>query len=160
MADAAIPGPPPQPTGAAVLLRRLFGSPLNGILTLLVLWAVGSAAVPFVKWAVLDAVLLPAEPAACRDAQGACWSFVVAKGGQILFGIYPIEERWRPLLVSAVLLALLVHSLRPAAWRPRLAAVWALGLPAVFLLMFGGFGELSYVATTMWGGLPHMVVAT
>lgn len=160
MADAAALPPPRPPARAADFLRRLFGNPFNLLLTLLVLWAVGSAAIPLVKWAVLDAVLLPAEPAACRDAQGACWSFVVAKGGQILFGIYPIEERWRPMLVSAVLLALLVHSLRPAAWRPRLAVVWALGLPGVFLLMFGGLAGLSYVATTMWGGLPVTLILT
>lgn len=159
MTDATLT-PPRIPPRAARLARGLFGSPLNALLTLLVLWALGSAAAPLVKWAILDAVLLPAQPAACRDAQGACWSFVVAKGGQILFGIYPIEERWRPMLVAAVLLALLVHSLRPAAWRPRLAFIWALALPAVFLLMFGGVGGLSYVATTMWGGLPVTLILT
>jgi general L-amino acid transport system permease protein len=160
MADAAILPPPRQPSGAATLVRRLFGSPLNAALTLLVVWAACAAAAPLVRWAVLDAVLLPAEPAACRDAQGACWSFVVAKSGQILFGIYPIEERWRPMIVSALLLLLLGHSLRPAAWRPSLAALWAVALPAAFALMFGGFGGLSYVATTMWGGLPVTLMLT
>ncbi|WP_068876647.1 MULTISPECIES: amino acid ABC transporter permease [unclassified Phenylobacterium] len=160
MADTAILGPPRTPSGAAVLGKRLFGSPLNAVLTLLVVWAVASAAAPLIRWAVLDAVLFPAEPAACRDARGACWSFVAAKGGQILFGIYPIEERWRPMLVSAALLVLLGYSLRPAAWRPRLAALWALVLPGALLLMFGGFAGLSYVATTMWGGLPVTLILT
>jgi general L-amino acid transport system permease protein len=160
MADTAILGPPRTPSGAAVLGKRLFGSPLNAVLTLLVLWAVASAAAPLIRWTVLDAVLFPVEPAACRDAQGACWSFVAAKGGQILFGIYPIEERWRPMLVSAALLVLLGYSLRPAAWRPRLAALWALVLPATLMLMFGGFAGLSYVATTMWGGLPVTLILT
>ena len=123
MADAGL-APPRTPPRAARLLSGLFGSPLNALLTLLVLWAIASAAAPLIRWAILDAVLLPAEPAACRDAQGACWSFVVAKGGQILFGIYPIEERWRPMLVSAALLALLIHSLRPAAWRPSCVRRW------------------------------------
>lgn len=160
MADAAILAPPRPPSRRAQLAKRLFGSPLNAVLTLLVVWAVAAAAAPLLRWGVLDAVLLPAEPAACRDAKGACWSFVVAKSGQILFGIYPIEARWRPMLVSAVLLLLLRHSLRPAAWRPALAAIWAAALPATLALMFGGFAGLSYVATTMWGGLPVTLLLT
>lgn len=160
MADAAILRPPRPTSRAAVLARRLFGSPLNALLTLLVAWAAWAAATPLVQWAILDAVLLPTQPAACRDAEGACWSFVVAKSGQILFGIYPIEERWRPMLVSAALLVLLGYSLRPAAWRHSLAAIWALVLPATFMLMFGGFAGLSYVATTMWGGLPVTLILT
>ena len=160
MVHAAPLAPPRPPSRAAPLVKRLFGSPLNAILTVLVIWALWSAAAPLVKWAILDAVLLPVEPAACRDAQGACWSFVVAKSGQILFGIYPIEERWRPMLVSAALLILLGYSLRPAAWRPRLAAIWALVLPTTLILMFGGFAGLSYVATTMWGGLPVTLLLT
>jgi general L-amino acid transport system permease protein len=160
MAPATALAPPQPPARAVALARRLFSSPLNALLTALVLWAAWSAAAPLLKWAVLDAVLLPAEPAACRDAAGACWSFVVAKSGQILFGIYPIEERWRPLLVSAALLSLLGYSLRPAAWRAPLAILWAVVLPAAFLLMFGGFSGLSYVATTMWGGLPVTLILT
>lgn len=160
MTGAAILAPPRAPSRLATLAKQLFGSPLNAVLTLLVLWAGWSAAAPLVQWAILDAVLLPAEPAACRDAEGACWSFVAAKSGQILFGIYPIEERWRPMLVSAGLLVLLGYSLRPAAWRPRLAALWALVLPAALMLMFGGFAGLSYVATTMWGGLPVTLILT
>jgi len=160
MTDAVPLAPPRAPPRAAQLARSLFGSPLNALLTLLAFWAVGAAAIPLVKWAVLDAVIWPAAPAACRDAQGACWSFVVAKGGQILFGIYPIEARWRPILVSAALLGLLVHSLRPAAWRPPLAVLWGLALPGALLLMFGGMGGLSYVATTMWGGLPVTLILT
>jgi general L-amino acid transport system permease protein len=160
MAHATVLAPPQPPARAVVLLKRLFGNPLNALLTALVLWAAWSAATPLLRWAVFDAVLLPAEPAACRDAAGACWSFVVAKSGQILFGIYPIDERWRPMLVSATLLGLLGYSLRPATWRPPLAVLWAVVLPAAFLVMFGGFAGLSYVATTMWGGLPVTLILT
>ncbi len=159
MTDAAVL--PPRPAARSTrLVRGLFGSPLNVLLTLLVAWAVWSLAAPLLRWAVFDAVVLPANPAACRDVSGACWSFVAAKSGQILFGIYPIEERWRPMLVCAVLLALLGWSLRPAAWRPSLAIVWVVALPGVLMLMFGGFGGLSFVATTMWGGLPVTLILT
>ena len=71
------------------LLRSLFGSPLNIALTIgfaLLLWAT----LPFlVRWAILDAAVFPALPETCRAASGACWSFIIAKHSQILFGIYP-----------------------------------------------------------------------
>lgn len=152
--------PPRRPRGWRPLLRALAGSPLNLLLTALVLAAAAALAGPALRWAVLDAAAWPAEPAACRDIEGACWSFVVAKSGQILFGIYPMEERWRPLLVSLGLLALIAATLRPASWRPALAAVWAVALPAALLTMFGGIAGLSYVATTMWGGLPVTLLLT
>lgn len=158
MADVL--APPAAPGGFAPWVGRLFGSPLNAVLTLLVAWAVWSAAAPLIRWAVLDAVIWPLNPAACRDATGACWSFVAAKSGQILFGIYPIEERWRPAVVCIGLLALLAWSLRPSAWRPALAGVWAGALLITFLLMFGGVAGLSFVATTMWGGLPVTLILT
>lgn len=153
-------GPPAEPPAAARLMKRLFGSPLNAALTLMVVGILLSVAMPLLRWAVLDAVLWPTQPAACRDIQGACWSFVSAKSGQILFGIYPAEERWRPALVSGMLLVLLVYSLRPAAWRPSLGLIWLIALPATLLLMFGGFFGLSFVATTMWGGLPVTLILT
>ncbi len=158
MADVL--APPPAPAGLAPWIGRLFGSPLNAVLTLLVAWAVWSAAAPLFQWAVLDAVIWPLNPAACRDTTGACWSFVAAKSGQILFGIYPIEERWRPAVVCVGLLGLLAWSLRPSAWRPVLAGVWAGALLITFLLMFGGVAGLSFVATTMWGGLPVTLILT
>lgn len=158
--NAVASRPPVASKGLGRVVRGLIGSPGNILLTVLVLWAAGSVAVPFLNWAILDAAIWPAEPAACRDLEGACWSFVVAKSGQILFGIYPIEERWRPLLVSFGLLVLIGYTLRPAAWRPRLAAIWALALPGALLLMFGGLAGLSYVATTMWGGLPVTLILT
>jgi general L-amino acid transport system permease protein len=157
---APLAAPPHRPRGWRPLMRAFAGSPLNLVLTALALIAVAALAGPVVRWAVLDAAVWPAEPAACRDLQGACWSFVVAKSGQILFGIYPMEERWRPLLVSLGLLALITATLRPSAWRPALAGVWALALSAALLLMFGGFAGLSYVATTMWGGLPVTLLLT
>jgi general L-amino acid transport system permease protein len=149
-------GPPRWRTA----FKALFGTPGNVLLTVLVALALAYAAGPIVRWAIIDAALWPAQPASCRDIEGACWSFVAAKGGQILFGIYPMEERWRPIVVSLALLLLIGATLRPAAWRPALALVWLAALPAALLLMLGGVAGLSIVATTMWGGLPVTLLLT
>ncbi|TIX36331.1 MAG: amino acid ABC transporter permease, partial [Mesorhizobium sp.] len=84
-------------------LRRsailLFGTPLNAVLTLLFGVLLVTTVPPMLHWLVIDAVLFDPSPRACRMATGACWSFIYAKSGQLLFGIYPLDERWRPAIV-------------------------------------------------------------
>ncbi|TGV77960.1 amino acid ABC transporter permease, partial [Mesorhizobium sp. M2D.F.Ca.ET.145.01.1.1] len=69
--------------------RLSFGTPLNAALTLLFGALLVVTVPPMLRWLVIDAVLFDPNPSACRAASGACWSFVYAKSGQLLFGIYP-----------------------------------------------------------------------
>ena len=154
------PSTAPAALWARRLAARLFGSPLNIALTLVVGAVLVAAVPPLLRWAVLDAALFPATPESCRIHAGACWSFIVAKHSQILFGIYPFDERWRPALACAGLLGLLIFSVRPSAWRPRLALYWVALLGAVQVLMGGGVLGLTPVQTAMWGGLPVTLILT
>ena len=54
---------------------------------------------------------------------GACWAFVNAKFEQFMFGRYPIDERWRPILTAVMFVALLVPLLMPTAPYKGLNAV-------------------------------------
>jgi len=137
----------------------LFGSPLNAALTLVFGTLIVAAVPPMLRWLVLDAVLFNPDPAACRAASGACWSFIYAKSGQLLFGIYPVDERWRPALVCLLILALLGWSVRPASWTPRLVRLWIAALALIVWLMGGGLG-LDEVPTSSWGGLPVTLILT
>jgi len=139
--------------------KLLFGSPLNAILTLLFGAMLVVTVPPMLRWLVLDAVLFNPDPAACRAASGACWSFIYAKSGQLLFGIYPVEERWRPALVCLLILVLLGWSVRPASWTPRLVQLWGAALGLIVWLMGGGLG-LEEVPTSAWGGLPVTLILT
>lgn len=156
----------PAQTGFAPVvssLRRtgklLLGSPLNAFLTLLFGALLAVAIPPMLRWAVLDAVLFDPNPNACRAASGACWSFIYAKSGQLLFGIYPVDERWRPAVVCLLILVLLGWSVRPASWTPRLLTMWIGALALIVWLMGGGLG-LSEVPTSSWGGLPVTLILT
>ncbi|MFY7959262.1 MAG: amino acid ABC transporter permease [Elsteraceae bacterium] len=140
--------------------RMLLGTPGNAILTILFLTAIGSFLPGLFRWAVLEAVIWPLEPAACRNIEGACWSFLIAKSGQLLFGIYPPDERWRPTLVCVLILGLLAASVRPQFWRPALALVWIGLISAVLTLMAGGVLGLREVPTASWGGLPITLMLT
>lgn len=142
------------------LLHSLFASPSNAALTLALGLLLFFTVPPLVNWAIIDAAVFPAAPETCRTATGACWSFIIAKHSQILFGIYPFDERTRPLIVCILLIGLLIYSVRPAAWRPRLASLWVIALTACWLLMSGGVGGLTQVSTDNWGGLPVTLLLT
>lgn len=139
--------------------RLLFGTPGNAVLTLAFAGLLVMAAPPLLRWIVLDAVFA-ADPTACRAAAGACWGFIHAKSGQILFGIYPPDERWRPVVACLVILALLLASVRPRHWGRHLLWAWAGAGAAVTWLMLGGAGGLAPVPTSSWGGLPVTLILT
>jgi general L-amino acid transport system permease protein len=140
-------------------LHPYFNTPLNAALSLVFLLGVSVTLPGLLNWTILDAAFFPAVPATCKAATGACWSFVIAKSSQILFGIYPPDERWRPALVCAILLLTLGWSVRPAVWNSKLIAIWAASLASVLWLMGGGLG-LSPVPTSAWGGLPITLILT
>lgn len=140
-------------------VRRLVGSPLNFVLTLIFAGLLAVALPPVIRWVITDAAFFPAVPESCKAISGACWSFVIAKHSQILFGIYPDDERWRPLIVCVLLIGLLVYSVRPSAWSKRLAWLWGGALISSWWLMGGGFG-LTVVESDLWGGLPVTLILT
>ena len=76
------------------------------------------------NWAVLTAYWLPSAEACRPEAVGACWGVVAEKYRLILFGRYPFEEQWRPLVATFALMALLVGSCTRAFWKPWLAVLW------------------------------------
>jgi general L-amino acid transport system permease protein len=143
--------------------RNLFSSPLNTFLTLASLYLIWKFVPPFVDWAFLDAVWQAKDSKACREArgQGACWAFVAEKHRFILFGTYPYEEHWRPLLGIFVMLALYTVSALRRFWRPVLVLYWIAGLALVGVLMWGGVFGLRYVENERWGGLMlTLILAT
>ena len=124
------------------------------VMVLLAFWLVP----PFLGWAVMNAVVRP-DADACQAARGvgACWGVITEKWRFIIFGRYPFESQWRPEVATILLLGLLVVSCIRAFWKPWLAILWFLVVPAFFWLMGGGFG-LAPVPTDNWGGLPLTIM--
>ena len=139
----------------AWLQRSFFDGWANTLLTLGVVALLVLAVPPLFDWAVWYAVPT-ADNAACRAAHGsgACWGVVAEKGRLIVFGRYPYEEQWRPLVACALLVALLVASCLRRFWRPALALAWIAVFGLLFVLMRGGLFGLTPVETARWGGLP------
>jgi general L-amino acid transport system permease protein len=167
MAASAAPAvearPPPLRRRGPLAWARtnLFGTIPSALATVLALVVLARAVPALVRWAFTRAVW-SADYEACRALvhRAACWGFVAEKHRLVLFGRYPYAEQWRPLVATSLVVAALLVSAHPRAWRRWLAAVWAIVLPAFLVLMGGGVLGLPPVETGLWGGLPLTVVLT
>ncbi len=138
--------PPVSEVGAVKWLREnLFSGVLNTILTLVgiavVIW-LAQAALPWFLHGVWKANSLPE----CRQiiaerwgegAHGACWAVIRERWNQFLFGFYPSELYWRPVLA----LVLLFVALAPILFSqlPRKLIRGSALYPAVaYILLWGG----------------------
>jgi general L-amino acid transport system permease protein len=153
--------PRPVTAGPLAWLRaNLFNSIPNTILTLAAVYLLAVAIPPVFRWAFIDAIWHAESGRACRGA-GACWAFIAEKGRFILFGRFPYEEHWRPLLTIVIFVAMILASCDRRLWGSRLAILWLAGLIAVGVLMWGGVLGMTYVETSLWNGLPlTLILAT
>ena len=133
---------------------NLFGGPITGLLTVLIGGVLLYLIPQFLSWAIFRAAWAPNYDACRVEGVGACWGVVAEKYRFILFGRYPFEEQWRPLIATILLLSLLVASCMRAFWHAWLGVLWAVVLGLFFLLMYGNVLGLSKVETDRWGGLP------
>jgi general L-amino acid transport system permease protein len=131
------------------LFKGWFNSVLT-IVTLLLLWKIVP---PLFRWAFIDSVWSTTGKG-CREATGACWSIINTNLRFIIFGFYPYELQWRPLLAILLLIGLLFYSRDRNHWNKYLGYGWILGLATMGLLMKGGLFGLTAVESTRWGGLP------
>ena len=154
------PRPAPVSTEGPIAWIRinLFGDLTTGLMTLVIGAVLLATIPPLLGWAIFRASWLPNFEACRVDGVGACWGVVAEKYRIILFGRYPFEEQWRPLLATALLLGLLVASCMRAFWKSWLVILWAVVLAAFFALMYGNTMGLSKVETDRWGGLPLTIL--
>jgi general L-amino acid transport system permease protein len=152
--------PPVRQAGFVPWVRRnLFGD-WKSSLTTIVLIGLAIAYLPaLADWAIIRAVTQP-DAEMCQRARGvgACWGVVVEKYRLIIFGRYPFAEQWRPEVATLLLVGLLMLSCIRNFWKPWLALVWIIVVPAFFVLMYGGVAGLTVVETDRWGGLPLTIM--
>ncbi|MFD1331071.1 amino acid ABC transporter permease [Methylopila musalis] len=160
------PEPPPASVAGFSGWARsnLFAGPFNTLLTV-----VCAAGAVYVAWVLVDFMILRAvwtganREACLAPGTGACWPFITARFGQLLYGFYPADQHWRPATTFFVAVALIAPLLIPSAPYKKLNALLffvAFPIFAVILLSGGLFG-LRHVETRAWGGLlVTLVVAT
>jgi general L-amino acid transport system permease protein len=146
--------PPITRIGVIGWLRaNLFNSVFNSFLTIVTLYFLWKIVPAFVRWAFIDSSW-NTTGAACRAAGGACWSIVAKNFRFIIFGFFPYESQWRPLVAMILLFILLLLSSNRRFWKKSLGYAWLVGLISMGLLLKGGLFGLSSVDSTKWSGLP------
>ena len=136
------------------LKSRLFSSPLNALITLLILYCFYLAIPPFWNWAITEATWQAAGSEGC-SASGACWAFVNTRLNQFTYGFYPAEQQWRVNLFFLQLLVVIGWLVIPGLKGKRWCLIYGLMLmPFIsWAMLLGGFAGLEKVETHQWGGL-------
>ncbi|SEB47258.1 amine acid ABC transporter, permease protein, 3-TM region, His/Glu/Gln/Arg/opine family [Rhodobacter sp. 24-YEA-8] len=148
------PAPPPLREAGAVkwLRENLISSPVNTLLTfaglLVTIWMIWTA-FPWWWHSVWNANSL----AECREIvaaaggeSGACWAVIKARWHQFLFGFFPPEQYWRPVLTGGLLFAALAPIL---FWKDRKSAhmVGFAGIATLAALYAISANSLAFAAT-------------
>lgn len=137
------------------LKTNLFSTPFNSVLTVLLILLLAKIIWGLMEWGIFNSVWSASASADdCRQADGACWTFLSEKAMYILFGHYPYEEQWRSHLFVGSFFILALLSQFKRFWSKALLYAWII-LPLLSaLIMWGGFFGLRHVEMEEWGGLP------
>ena len=155
------PQPPPSSAAGVVLWLRtnLFSGPLNIALTVLglaIIWMIFRTLWPWLSHSVWNA----GSMAECRqiiseaygpDAHGGCFAIIKHRWNQFIFGFYPQDLYWRPVLAFGLLfLALAPVLFADSAKARRIVLGLAVGLTLIIsATLGGGAGALVGMAILM-----------
>ncbi|MHA1529362.1 MAG: amino acid ABC transporter permease [Alphaproteobacteria bacterium] len=161
---AARPIPPSKPPASEVgvihwLRANLFNGVADTILTLTSISAIALLVPPFVDWVFLKGVWNAGSLSECREViaathgegvSGACWAVINERFNQFMFGFYPSELYWRPLLAFVLMFVALAPVLFSAL--PRRMMLFSAAYPIIaIILIWGGLG-LAPVESAQIGG--------
>jgi general L-amino acid transport system permease protein len=147
--------PPLTERGAVKWLREnLFSSPFNAVLTLIGVTVVFLLVQASLPW-LLNSVWTANSLKECREivwasagpeATGACWALIRERWHQFLFGFYPADLYWRPVLALGLLLI-------------ALAPVLYYGLRKPNVILVGTVAALTMIALALLDHNPtHLLV--
>jgi general L-amino acid transport system permease protein len=163
--------PPPMRTSGIVhwLRENLFSSPLNTLLSLLILFGLYETIPGLINSMLITAVWTAKDSKDCvadsvGHPVGVCWGFVNAHWDYFVFGQYPETMRWRPELFFALEAFGIAWLLVPSAPRKDWGMVYFfLIFPVIAFVLLSGSQTLGLpiVQTHYWGGfLVSIVIGT
>lgn len=162
--------PEPAPLGnrnvSGWIRTNLLATPKDVVLTVIAIFILATTLPGAINWLFIQAAWVGADRSVCATVvqsggiqpegwSGACWAFVEDRFQQFMFGRYPLDERWRVMLVALLFIVLLAPLLMPKLPRKGLNALLLFVVfPIVaFFLLHGGVFGLAEVETPLWGGL-------
>ena len=136
------PSPPPMRTGGFLAWARdnLFSSVFSTVATLLSLAFVAYVLASVVPWLFLDSIWNASSLQECRQIDdGACLAVINERFLQFVFGFYPEDLRWRPVLAFVLLFVAIWPALFASAPRKLLVFTALYPLLAYWLIWGGSF---------------------
>ena len=159
--------PPVATTGIIGWLRiNLFSNWFNTLITLLVVYFLYQLIPWFLNWSVFTADFTHnylgerisdrtfcSRVANPEEYHGACWSIIIVRFYQFIYGFYPRELVWRVDLTYVLLVIAIVPLLfERFPFRKHFLKFTFIFPIIAFILLYGGFG-FDVVPTNKWGGL-------
>ncbi len=141
------PSPPPLIEVGAIgwMRQNLFSNWFNSFLTLFSLYFIFICLIDFIPWA-WGGHWNAKSLRECLDLNPnvACFSVLAARWEQLLFGLYPAEEYWRPTLTFILLILSIIPILFSKYFRFFWFSIIYPGL-AIWLLWGGSFWSIAIV---------------
>jgi general L-amino acid transport system permease protein len=132
--------PPIGETGLIKWTREnLFSNWLNSILTLVALYFISNVLINILPW-LFGGNWGASSLRQCRDETGsaACFAVLAVRWKQLIFGFYPSEEYWRPVITFFLMILALVPVLFSKFFKFLWVSIFYPGI-AVWLLWGGSF---------------------
>ncbi len=148
--------PPPVATVGVVgwLRKNLFSTWYDAAFTVGAIYLVYLLLPPLVDWVFIDADWNGSTREDC-SREGACWVYIRVWFDTLMYGRYPVDERWRINLGYIILVVAAVTLFIPGfRWKHWTGWFLALGYPVIAYILFVGDAlGLPLVETPLWGGL-------
>jgi general L-amino acid transport system permease protein len=166
-APAPLMRPPPATMGVFGWIRaNLFPSIGSGALTVLIALLLVWIIPPLIDFLLIDAVWSGSDREAClpspaRPEVGACWAYIGDRFAYIVYGSYPIAERWRVDIFFAMMAFGTAWLLWLEAPRRDVGSIYFFViLPVASFVLLHGFEPLGLpiVDTALWGGMMVTIV--
>ncbi|MEP1206048.1 MAG: amino acid ABC transporter permease [Rhizobiaceae bacterium] len=133
-----LPAPVNTHGPVAWMRANLFSTPRDSVLTVIFAAVVLLSLYKLLPWLVFNSVFVAESIRGCREADsGACFAVITSRFNQLIFGFYPSELYWRPILTFILMFV---------AFAPVLHD----NLPRKLLWFTGIFPLLAY--WLLWGG--------
>ena len=164
------PSPPPASEVGPIhwLKENLFDGVVNSILTVVSIVAIVLIVPPLFEWVFLKGVWNADSLGGCREViaaahgenvEGACWAVINERFNQFIFGFYPSELYWRPLLVFALMAFAAVPVLFDHVPYRKYGLMYSATFPIIaYFLIWGGLGLESVDSDQIGGFLLAVII--